>query len=52
MNWIGIYCHPGHCIPMDGNRLLSAEGDCPAKTKNETGGLFNTMPATDQITKR
>ena len=38
MDWTGIHYHPVHRIPMDGNRLLSAEGDWPEKTTNESGG--------------
>ena len=47
MDWYAM-----HCIPMDSNRLLSAEGNGLGKTTNESGGAFTTIPVTPQITGR
>ena len=45
-------CIAMHSIPMDSNRLLSAEGNGLGKTTNESGGAFTTIPVTPQITWR
>ena len=52
MDWYAMHCYPFHSIPMDSNRLLSAEGNGLGKTTNESGGAFTTTPATPQITWR
>ena len=52
MEWIGMQCIEIHSIPMDSNRLLSAEGNGLGKTTNESGGAFTTIPVTPQITGR
>ena len=52
MEWIGMQCIAIHSIPMDSNRLLSAEGNGLGKTTNESGGAFTTIPVTPQITWR
>ena len=50
MDWYAM--HAIHSIPMDSNRLLSAEGNGLGKTTNESGGAFTTIPVTPQITWR
>ena len=52
MEWIGRQCIEIHSIPMDSNRLLSAEGNGLGQTTNESGGAFTTIPVTQQITWR
>ena len=52
MDWYGMHCNAMHSIPMDSNRLLSAEGNGLGKTTNESGGAFTTIPVTPQITGR
>ena len=52
MEWIGRQCIGILSIPMDSNRLLSAEGNGLRKTTNESGGAFTTIPVTPQITWR
>ena len=52
MEWIGRQCIEIHSIPMDSNRLLSAEGNGLGKTTNESGGAFTTIPVTPPITWR
>ena len=52
MESIGMQCIEIHSIPMDSNRLLSAEGNGLVKTTNESGGAFTTIPVTPQITWR
>ena len=52
LDWIGMQCIAIHSIPMDSNRLLSAEGNGLGKTTNESGGAFTTIPVTPQITGR
>ena len=49
---MGIHSIAIHSIPMDSNRLLSAEGNGLGKTTNESGGAFTTIPVTQQITWR
>ena len=44
MDWYAMHCYPFHSIPMDSNRLLSAEGNGLGKTTNESGGAFTTIP--------
>ena len=44
MDWYAMHCYPFHSIPMDSNRLLSAEGNGLGKTTNESGGAFTTTP--------
>ena len=44
MECIGMQCIGIHSIPMDSNRLLSAEGNGLGKTTNESGGAFTTTP--------
>ena len=44
MDWYAVDCYPFHSIPMDSNRLLSAEGNGLGKTTNESGGAFTTTP--------
>ena len=39
-----MHCYPFHSIPMDSNRLLSAEGNGLGKTGSESGGAFTTTP--------
>ena len=43
MEWIGMQCIAIHSIPMDSNRLLSAEGNGSGKTTNESGDAFTTF---------
>ena len=50
--WSGMECIAIHSIPLDSNRLLSAEGNGLGKTTNESGGAFTTIPVTPQITWR
>ena len=52
IEWIGRQCIAIHSIPMDSNRLLSAEGNGLGQTTNESGGAFTTIPVTQQITGR
>ena len=52
MGTIPMQCIAIHSIPMDSNRLLSAEGNGLGKTTNESGGAFTTIPVTPQITWR
>ena len=52
MDTIPMECIAIHSIPMDSNRLLSAEGNGLGKTTNESGGAFTTIPVTPQITWR
>ena len=52
MESIGMQCIAIHSIPMDSNRLLSAEGNGLGKTTNGSGGAFTAIPVTQQITWR
>ena len=46
-----MHCIPIHSIPMDSNRLLSAEGNGSGKTTNESGGCSLQLRQLTQTTR-